>query len=71
MVMNYKPRADRAPDDGALVTRVLEELDKGKSLRDVSNRQSLQCHFPKSTLRMICWKELQHLRLDWAQQQDG
>ena len=27
--------------------------------------------FPESTLRIICWKELQHLCLDWQQQQDG
>ena len=33
MVRNYKPRTDRATYDGALVTRTLEELDKGKSLR--------------------------------------
>ena len=37
MVRNYKPRTDRATYDGALVARALEELDKGKSLRDVPN----------------------------------
>ena len=46
MVRNYKPRTDRATYDGALVARALEELDKGKSLRDVSNDLPI----PKTTL---------------------
>ena len=46
MVRNYKPRTDRATFDGALVVRALEELDKRKSLRHVSN----DLHIPKTTL---------------------
>ena len=46
MVRNYKHRTDRATYDGALVARALEELDKGKSLRDVPN----DLHIPKTTL---------------------
>ena len=46
MVRNYKPRTDRATYDGALVARALEELDRGKFLKDVSN----DLHIPKTTL---------------------
>ena len=46
VVRNYKPRTDPAIYDGALVARALEEVDKGKSLRDVSN----YLHIPKTTL---------------------
>ena len=46
MVRNYKPTTDRAIYDGAFVARALEEVDKGKSLRDVSN----DLHIPKTTL---------------------
>ena len=44
MVRNCKPRTDRATYDGDLVARVLEELDKGKSLSDVSS----DIHIPKT-----------------------
>ena len=46
MVRNYKPRTDRPTYGGALVARALEELDKGKSLRNVSN----DLHIPKTAL---------------------
>ena len=46
MVRNYKPRTDCATYDGALVARALEEPDKGKSLRNVSNN----LYIPTTTL---------------------
>ena len=46
MVRNYKPSTAHGTYDGALVARAVEELDKGKSLRDLSN----DLHIPKTAL---------------------